>query len=94
MNGWAFAAVGLGVVLVFEFVLFRYFTPDRPSSSRFEGAGGPSDAGGATGPDRSRERSSASGAASGDTLACHNCGTRNVDTPAVVFCRSCLGRLP
>lgn len=93
MNGWAFAAVALGVVLAFEFVLFRYFTPDRPSPSRFDGAGEPSDAGGASGTDRRRQRPPARDAA-GDAVECHHCGTHNVDTNTVVFCRSCLGRLP
>lgn len=100
MEGWAFAAAALAVVLAFEFVLFRYFTPDRPTR-RFDGASETPDAGanagrsGSPGGPADRARTTGDrGPAPGDArIGCPECGAANADAPTVVFCRSCLARL-
>jgi hypothetical protein len=102
MEGWTFAALALGVVLCFEFVLFRYFTPDRSTAAGLDGAGEPPDSGrrsvaddAAGGRGARGERGSETGLDPGPehTVACERCGAVNADEPAVVFCRSCLDRL-
>ncbi|ELZ28219.1 hypothetical protein C475_05420 [Halosimplex carlsbadense 2-9-1] len=101
MEGWTFAALALGVVLSFEFVLFRYFTPERSTAAGVDGASDPPDAetesgaadqAGGLGARAGRD-SEADRAGSERTVACEHCGAANADEPAVVFCRSCLGRL-
>lgn len=98
MEGWTFAAVALGVVLCFEFVLFRYATPERSTA----GLGGASESPDSEGRNASEGPAAGRGAratgtdhdpASEHTVACERCGAVNADEPAVVFCRSCLGRL-
>jgi|GEM_PF-2463842 len=108
MEGWAFAAVALGVVLCFEFVLFRYFTPERSTPAGLDGASDPSDPAGersdrgtgSTADDPAGGRGArveggpgADHAGPERTVGCEHCGTANADEPAVRFCRSCLGRL-
>jgi hypothetical protein len=102
MDGWAFAAVALGVVLCFEFVVFRYFTPDRSASAGVDGAGEQPESGASRvtggpvsgrGARTERGPEDDSSLTSGHTVACEHCGAANADAPAVVFCRSCLGRL-
>ncbi|QPV61361.1 hypothetical protein I7X12_11330 [Halosimplex litoreum] len=102
MDGWAFAALALGVVLCFEFVLFRYFAPDRSAPAGVDGAGEQPESGASNvtgGPVSGRgaytecDRGADSAPTPGHTVVCGHCGAANTDAPAVVFCRSCLGRL-
>jgi len=89
MEGWTFAAVALGVVLCFEFVVFRYFTPDRTATAGVDTASEPADSRG----HRAGASERGGGARPERTVACEHCGTANADRPTVVFCRACLGRL-
>lgn len=102
MEGWAFAAVALGVVLCFEFVLFRYFTPERSTPTGADGTSDPPESRRSRATDdhaggrgaRAERGSGVDGALAPDhTVVCERCGAVNADEPAVVFCRSCLGRL-
>jgi len=95
MDGWAFAAAALGVVCCFEFLVFRYFTPEP--TPRADGTDDGSDGGAAASGGREHGRGRAARAGDGsdpDPVAvCEHCGTPNADEPTVIFCRSCLGRL-
>jgi len=92
MEGWAFAAAALGVVLCFEFVVFRYFTPEP--TPRADGVNDGADASGpasdGSGPVGVRARDDSGPV---PEAVCEHCGTPNADESGVVFCRSCLGRL-
>ena len=98
MNGWVLAGAALATILAFEFVLFYYFSPDRPTRTRSAHSDPSGTSGNATG----------TGAAGGghqhgtgydasdddESVECHHCGTHNVDESTIVFCQFCLGRLP
>ncbi|WP_123536620.1 DUF7577 domain-containing protein [Halosimplex salinum] len=95
MYGWAFAAAGLVVVLLGEFLLFRYVGPDRMPTLEARGAV-ESDDHAETRPNGTAPSVDGTGAAGAETdavVACRHCGTANAEAAAVVFCRSCLGRL-
>ncbi|WP_436930194.1 DUF7577 domain-containing protein [Halosimplex halobium] len=93
MEGWAFAAVALVVVLGFELVLFRYFTPERPAAASPDDASERSGTRGAGGSVRAGGHAAGTDRDEAGTVVCEACGTANADAPAVVFCRACLGRL-
>lgn len=98
MNGWVFAGAALATILAFEFVLFYYVSPDRPTrtgSAHGEPSGPSGNATGAAASSGSHQHGSVRDASDeAESVECHHCGTHNVDGSTIVFCQFCLGRLP
>jgi len=98
MNGWVFAGAALATILAFEFVLFYYFSPDRPTrahSSHSEHSGASTNVTGAGAAGGGHQHGTVRDASEdAESVECHHCGTHNVDGAMVVFCQFCLGRLP